>query len=342
MPGEPIVTIGFTEHPELNKGMRFPLSQADRLFEKLDKKQQSDREVYENAGWYHKTDFTVEFEMNGEINNYEGRYDIGDGDGSLTEHIKAHAQYMLRDDIIKGFSSDEKELEENKKQYKYILNDLVPLFETFTENSKYKYFPVITLENYDTSRADVNMFRNKGKTVKSVDIPIKTSDELRRRFELYSLKPSDEQSEISFSTYGDDWNRFEIRDKYGNRWVYVNAQDILSPEELETMHTVVDKIQERSEIDDMLKFAEQSYIDSQKTGKNLYVYGADPKIEQMSLFGEEEAIEPISEQNSNERTIMAVLMHGSGFEEGKFRIADYANENHSIDDFAKMLKKNTV
>lgn len=337
LPGEPIVTVGFSEHPELSEGMKFPISQADRLLAELDKKQRSDRE-------YHKTDFTVEYSINGEKNTFEGRYDIGDGDGSLTEHIKSYAQYMLKDDIIKSFSSDEKELDENKRNYKYILNELIPLFEDFTEKSKYKYTPLITEENYDTDRADVNTFRNKGKTVRSVDIPVKASDELRRRFELYGLKPSDEQTEISFSTYGDDWNRFEIKDKYGNRWVYVNAQDILSPEELETMNAVVsgfynDKIQERSEIDDMLEFAQRVYYDSQYSGKDLYVYGAEQQMEQMSLFGEKEATEQVSVKSSREKAITAVLMYGSGFADGKFRIADYADKNHSINDFAEMLKK---
>ena len=344
LPGEPIVTVGFSEHPELSEGMKFPISQADRLLAELDKKQRSDRELYENSGWYHKTDFTVEYSINGEKNTYEGRYDIGDGDGSLTEHIKSYAQYMLKDDIIKSFSFDEKELDENKRNYKYILNELIPLFEDFTEKSKYKYTPLITEDNYDTDRADVNTFRNKGKTVRSVDIPVKASDELRRRFELYGLKPSDEQTEISFSTYGDDWNRFEIKDKYGNRWVYVNAQDILSPEELETMNAVVsgfynDKIQERSEIDDMLEFAQRAYYDSQYSGKDLYVYGAEPQMEQMSLFGEKEATEQVSVKSSREKAITAVLMYGSGFADGKFRIADYADKNHSINDFAEMLKK---
>ena len=344
LPGEPIVTVGFSEHPELSEGMKFPISQADRLLAELDKKQRSDHELYENSGWYHKTDFTVEYSINGEKNTFEGRYDIGDGDGSLTEHIKSYAQYMLKDDIIKSFSSDEKELDENKRNYKYILNELIPLFEDFTEKSKYKYTPLITEDNYDTDRADVNTFRNKGKTVRSVDIPVKASDELRRRFELYGLKPSDEQTEISFSTYGDDWNRFEIKDKYGNRWVYVNAQDILSPEELETMNAVVsgfynDKIQERSEIDDMLEFAQRVYYDSQYSGKDLYVYGAEPQMEQMSLFGEKEATEQVSVKSSREKAITAVLMYGSGFADGKFRIADYADKNHSINDFAEMLKK---
>lgn len=344
LPGEPIVTVRFSEHPELSEGMKFPISQANRLFAELDKKQRSDRELYENSGWYHKTDFTVEYSINGEKNTYEGRYDIGDGDGSLTEHIKSYAQYMLKDDIIKSFISDEKELDENKRNYKYILNELIPLFEDFTEKSKYKYTPLITEDNYDTDRADVNTFRNKGKTVRSVDIPVKASDELRRRFELYGLKPSDEQTEISFSTYGDDWNRFEIKDKYGNRWVYVNAQDILSPEELETMNAVVsgfynDKIQERSEIDDMLEFAQRAYYDSQYSGKDLYVYGAEPQMEQMSLFGEKEATEQVSVKSSQEKAITAVLMYGSGFADGKFRIADYADKNHSINDFAEMLKK---
>ena len=98
-------------------------------------------------------------------------------------------------------------------------------------------------------------------------------------------------------------------------------------------------IQERSEIDDMLEFAQRAYYDSQYSGKDLYVYGAEPQMEQMSLFGEDEASSPVSEKSDQEKAITAVLMRGSGFADGKFRIADYADENHSINDFAEMLKK---
>ena len=98
-------------------------------------------------------------------------------------------------------------------------------------------------------------------------------------------------------------------------------------------------IQERSEIDDMLEFAQRAYYDSQYSGKDLYVYGAEPQMEQMSLFGEKEATEHVSVKSSREKAITAVLMYGSGFADGKFRIADYADENHSINDFAEMLKK---
>lgn len=85
-----------------------------------------------------------------------------------------------------------------------------------------------------------------------------------------------------------------------------------------------DKIRNASEIDDMPEFAQRAYYDSQYSGKDLYVYGAEPQMEQMSLFGKKEATEQVSVKSDQEKAITAVLMYGSGFADGKFRIADYA------------------
>ena len=48
-----------------------------------------------NIGWYHKTDFVIKAVIGGEEFNYEGRFDIGDGEGDLIAHIKNFYDYAL-------------------------------------------------------------------------------------------------------------------------------------------------------------------------------------------------------------------------------------------------------
>ena len=55
---------------------------------------------------------------------------------------------------------------------------------------------------------------------------------------------------------------------------------------------------------------------------------------QLSLFGEP----VVYESDVEEKAIYAALMRGSGFQDGKFRIEEFCKENHSINEFAKMLK----
>ena len=46
---------------------------------------------------YDKVAFRIDYVMNGIADHYEGRQDLGDGDGSLVEHIEQHHTYYLND-----------------------------------------------------------------------------------------------------------------------------------------------------------------------------------------------------------------------------------------------------
>lgn len=85
---EPTVTVLWSESDKLQDGEIMPLSVANRVFEKLDTAQHTDREKdgY-TGGWYDKTAFRIDFTLNGQPDNYEGRQDFGDGEGSLVQHI---------------------------------------------------------------------------------------------------------------------------------------------------------------------------------------------------------------------------------------------------------------
>ena len=86
---EPTVTILWSESDKLQDGETMPLSVANRVFEELDTAQHTEREKdgYE-GGWYDKTAFRINFTMNGQPDNYEGRQDFGDGEGSLIQHME--------------------------------------------------------------------------------------------------------------------------------------------------------------------------------------------------------------------------------------------------------------
>ena len=76
---EPIVTILWSESPHLKDGQQMPLHEADAVFKSLDEAQRHDREQPGYTGhWYDKTKFRIDFTMQGQPDNYEGRQDFGD------------------------------------------------------------------------------------------------------------------------------------------------------------------------------------------------------------------------------------------------------------------------
>ena len=96
------LSIGFSEHPafydrELNdRYTELSFALGNRLLGVLDEKQHRERENEDaHVGWYHKTDFTITAVIDGEEHTYEGRFDIGDGEGDLIAHIKNFYDYSL-------------------------------------------------------------------------------------------------------------------------------------------------------------------------------------------------------------------------------------------------------
>ena len=89
---EPTVTIVWSESAELREGETMPLSRANALFASLDEAELA-------SPGYAKTEFTIDFVMNGTPNHYSGRQDLGDGDGNLIDHIeKYHTDYINNED----------------------------------------------------------------------------------------------------------------------------------------------------------------------------------------------------------------------------------------------------
>ena len=96
------LSIDFSEHPafydrDLNDrftDLSFAL--GNRLLGVLDEKQHRERlDKSKGVGWYKKTDFEISAVIGGEEHTYEGRFDIGDGEGDLIAHIKNFYDYSL-------------------------------------------------------------------------------------------------------------------------------------------------------------------------------------------------------------------------------------------------------
>ena len=100
---EPVVTIIWSESPHLKDGQQMPLHEADTIFKELDSAKRYEREQPDYKGsWYDKTKFRIDFTFQGQPDNYEGRQDFGDGDGSLIEHIRGYHEYYAQDESWKN------------------------------------------------------------------------------------------------------------------------------------------------------------------------------------------------------------------------------------------------
>ena len=115
--GEPTVTITYTESPDIhNLPITMPFSQANRYLGELDMQQHntySDKEI--GFDLYFKTDFKINYEMNGESAEYNGRYDLGDGEGSILQHIKNHLESLKKS--YKHLNMSEEELQKHIDDY---------------------------------------------------------------------------------------------------------------------------------------------------------------------------------------------------------------------------------
>ena len=101
-PDRLVFSIGFSEHPAFydrelkDRYTDLSFALGNYLLGVLDEKQHRERQAEENhVGWYHKTDFEITATIGGDDFHYEGRFDIGDGEGDLIAHIKNFYEYSL-------------------------------------------------------------------------------------------------------------------------------------------------------------------------------------------------------------------------------------------------------
>lgn len=89
--GAPVVTINWSEHPAFynwdDGALKLSITAADSILRALDMKAHNDH-------GYYKTSFQITgTDPNGDEINYDGRYDLGDGDGGLIQHIRSIGEW---------------------------------------------------------------------------------------------------------------------------------------------------------------------------------------------------------------------------------------------------------
>lgn len=119
--GEPTVCINWSEHPAFyawdEDALILSLEAAENILHRLDAEQNATRETEQGHGWYYKTKFTITGkDESGEDFSYTGRYDLGDNDGGLIEHIRAFAEYYRTHD---NFGHDILHPEESTDQTRF-------------------------------------------------------------------------------------------------------------------------------------------------------------------------------------------------------------------------------
>ena len=118
---QPIVTIIWSESVNLQDGQKLPLNKADKLFTYLD-------ESYPENQGYDKTKFRIDYMYNGMRDNYIGRYDIGDRENGLINHIENHFKGSLTPEYLESVrqATGQKGVDEVTDSANTALNLFVP------------------------------------------------------------------------------------------------------------------------------------------------------------------------------------------------------------------------
>ena len=143
---EPVVTILFTESPDLEMGQQMPLHEADALFARLDAE-------HRGGGYYDKTDFRIDFTFQGEPHSYSGRQDFGDRDGSLIEHIREYQTFYLNDEKWKDHLTRQGGPEawaEDHASREAFLTEIIPYMELHCNLSRLEQAAQTRLASSDT------------------------------------------------------------------------------------------------------------------------------------------------------------------------------------------------
>lgn len=129
--GEPVVTINWSENPAFyswnDNKLKLSVAAAEIILTHFDKEVHAE----EDRG-YDKTSFTIEYvNEDGEQDTYEGRYDLGDDDGGMIQHIRSFGEFYLK----KGNFGNGHPTEEDKALGKEIIA-FADMLEGYTERGK--------------------------------------------------------------------------------------------------------------------------------------------------------------------------------------------------------------
>ena len=118
---QPVVTILWSESPHFDAGQKIPLHKAEKLFAHLD-------ENYPQEQGYDKTKFRIDFVYEGIRDNYIGRYDIGDRENGLINHIRNYFKENLNPVFLESVhnTQGQKGVEEVRADSEKALNVFLP------------------------------------------------------------------------------------------------------------------------------------------------------------------------------------------------------------------------
>ena len=139
---EPVVTILWSEHSRFHDGETMSLSEANALIGSLD-------EATVSEDGYYKTKFRIDFVIDGQPDYYVGRQDLGDGDGTLIDHIESYHAYYENNADWDNFvlhSGGTEALEADKAQREMLLHEFVPYLKLHNNLSKMEQAATKALE----------------------------------------------------------------------------------------------------------------------------------------------------------------------------------------------------
>lgn len=115
---QPMVTIIWSEHPELEDGIQMPLYEAELLFGRFYKEHKEEG--------YFKTKFQISYLLHGDQQTYKGRYDIGDEESSIIGHIRDLHEFYRKDPEYQKFLAEKNIQDEENKKMDQVLHVFLP------------------------------------------------------------------------------------------------------------------------------------------------------------------------------------------------------------------------
>lgn len=355
-----------------NPEMSFALANA--VLDYLDEKQHTERNIAGlNAGWYKKTDFTVTTMINGQEFRHSGRFDIGDGagtgGGTLIDHIEQFAKNALEQEFLYN--------ENDRESLNYLLDHVVPFLTENAELTPEEQHILDDFKAQHPIRtaADVEITEPVQSEPPAIaDSVAKTEDDPTEKtqsreisnlptFDVYIFDRESGASSPMRCQAKNTEEAKKIANEYIKDWNLVDAeitdiQLVEQEKELVKEKSVTVKSEETEISNDTPLFEEDVIADAGlgfvADDKERKPFGnAKQEYEQLTLFGEAEPFnssapaqtvspvqygEPIADVDRFQE-LHKEIMRGSGFENGKFRIEAFFQENHpSTQEFADFLK----
>lgn len=116
------------------------------------------------------------------------------------------------------------------------------------------FFDILAKENLDYEKfriADTAVLNTPKGSIYT--IPLNTTDELLERLEQHGVVPKDEKRDIVFETDNGSWNRLIIPDSYGNKYNNIDISEVLTPEEMSVVKTVINDVIKQEQAKDRAK-----------------------------------------------------------------------------------------